>query len=253
MSKMRELQSRAGNPDLSHWKNNKLFSIAEAALLTCGIDPLDHSHNFENNLVADLQFKNVVNWRHAILLIRAFKEGICTHEIKSPCVLLNREDYQGNGYTESKEQSALGISDIGDICIFGTRIHRDNLHIWLNYNDYFEPIQPNTISAQNSTYPSHEPIQLNSIVSLPAPIYRTPALDAVQGVVNKFWVSYDPDGNQPPPKQIQVTEWIKANYPDIQAADICKYIDKICRHPDAKKGGNTKVNQQIKIKGVTTK
>ncbi|EPK1742577.1 hypothetical protein JHZ71_003526, partial [Acinetobacter baumannii] len=116
MSKMRELQSRAGNPDLSHWKNNKLFSIAEAALLTCGIDPLDHSHNFENNLVADLQFKNVVNWRHAILLIRAFKEGICTHEIKSPCVLLNREDYHGNGYTESKEQSALGISDIGDIC-----------------------------------------------------------------------------------------------------------------------------------------
>lgn len=50
MSKMRELQSRAGNPDLSHWKNNKLFSIAEAALLTCGIDPLDHNHNFENNL-----------------------------------------------------------------------------------------------------------------------------------------------------------------------------------------------------------
>ncbi|EXH01847.1 hypothetical protein J631_3717 [Acinetobacter baumannii 1271651] len=32
-----------------------------------------------------------------------------------------------------------------------------------------------------------------------------------------------------------------------------KYIDKICRHPEAKKGGNTKVNQQIKIKGVTTK
>ncbi|MER8284620.1 hypothetical protein ABS219_18630, partial [Acinetobacter baumannii] len=80
--------------------------------------------------------------------------------------------------------------------------------------------------------------------SLPAPIYRTPALDAVQGVVNKLWFRYDPDGNQPPPKQIQVTDCIKANYTDIQDADICKYIDKICRQPEAKKGGNTKVNQQ---------
>lgn len=113
MSKMRELQSRAGNPDLSHWKNNKLFSIAEAALLTCGIDPLDHNHNFENNLVADLQFKNVVNWRHAILLIRAFKEGICTHEIKSPSSVHSVKSLRHGHFVELEPDLQQAVTTVG--------------------------------------------------------------------------------------------------------------------------------------------
>lgn len=71
-------------------------------------------------------------------------------------------------------------------------------------------------------------------------LYTTPALEAVYGVIQEHWIDYDPDSNQPPPKQTTVTNWIKKHYPAVQAEDIRRYIDKICRHPKAKKGGNTK-------------
>ena len=72
-------------------------------------------------------------------------------------------------------------------------------------------------------------------------VYTTPALEAVYGVIKEYWSNYDPESNQPPPKQSTVTNWIKEHFPAVQAEDICKYIDKICRHPKAKRGGNIKV------------
>lgn len=70
-------------------------------------------------------------------------------------------------------------------------------------------------------------------------IYTTPALEALYGVIKEHWVNYDPD-NHTPPKQGTVADWIKDNYAEVQASDICIYIDKICRHPKAKRGGNIK-------------
>ena len=67
--------------------------------------------------------------------------------------------------------------------------------------------------------------------------YVTPALKCVQAVIKEFWYSYDPQGNQPPPKQETVIQWIKENHPEIEAEQIRKAIDKICRHPKAKAGG----------------
>ena len=69
----------------------------------------------------------------------------------------------------------------------------------------------------------------------------TPALKALCGVIKEHWINYDPNSDLPAPKQTTVTDWIKKNYPDIQADDMCRYIDKICRHPKAKRGGNVKL------------
>lgn len=69
--------------------------------------------------------------------------------------------------------------------------------------------------------------------------YTTPALEALRGVIVNFWIDFDPTRDIPP-KQITVIDWIKENYPEVQANDICTYIDKICRHKNAKRGGNTK-------------
>ena len=145
----------------------------------------------------------------------------------------------------------MSLEDVGSIIASETKIHRDELFKWLKKNGYFEQPKQNTIPVQQVSHQYPEPVQHNNVILLPEPTYTTPALDALYGVIEEFWKNYDPNNNQPPPKQSTVASWIKANYPDIQASDICTYIDKICRHPTAKKGGNTKLNQSNKMKDIT--
>lgn len=70
--------------------------------------------------------------------------------------------------------------------------------------------------------------------------YKTPALNALYGVINEFWKDYDVKSNMPAPKQDYVKKWISLEYPEIDTDYMQKAIDKICRHPDAKNGGNYK-------------
>ncbi|OTU63191.1 hypothetical protein CAT33_13695 [Acinetobacter baumannii] len=51
MATIRELYQNAGNPNLTHWKDIKILSIAEASLLTCAINPIDYEfdHNRANS------------------------------------------------------------------------------------------------------------------------------------------------------------------------------------------------------------
>lgn len=241
MATIRELYQNAGNPNLAHWKDIKLLSIAEASLLTCAINPIDYEFDHNNNIVFNLKCKKPINWLYCLMLMRALVEAIATQELKSPLIILERENEYGY-YDASIEQSRTGIDDISSMSYTKTRIHREELKEWLKKNGYFEIQQQNFINVQQPVYQEPAPIDYNNIILLPEPTYTTPALEAIQGVVHEFWISYDPDSNQPPPKQSTVTEWIKENHPNIQAADICKYIDKICRHPSAKNGGNRKLS-----------
>lgn len=239
MATLQELHKNRGNPDLSHWKTRKLLSVAEAALLTCGFDPLEFDHMADYPLCDDLKTKKPINWQHALMLINSIAEAVCTHEIKSPYVVL---EYPYDNDWRIEEQAKVSFSDEIYLRTTLTKIHRDELFKWLKKNGYFEIQQQNFINVQQPVYQEPAPIDYNNIILLPEPTYTTPALEAIQGVVHEFWISYDPDSNQPPPKQSTVTEWIKENHPNIQAADICKYIDKICRHPSAKNGGNRKLS-----------
>lgn len=94
------------------------------------------------------------------------------------------------------------------------------------------------LTAKNNEYSTIN----NNFVLLPESTYTTPPLEALHGVINEFWVNYNPNENQPPPKQDVVANWIMANYPDVQSKGLCIYIDKICRHPIARNGGNRKIN-----------
>lgn len=78
--------------------------------------------------------------------------------------------------------------------------------------------------------------------------YSTPALEAIKGVIIKYWVNYDPKFDVPP-KQTTVMDWIKDNYPEFKENDyVKKAIDRLCRHPTAKLGGNSKVESDSKKK-----
>lgn len=247
MATLQELHKNRGNPDLSHWKTRKMLSVAESALLTCGFDPLEFDHMADYPLCDDLRTKKPINWQHALMLINSITEAICTHEIKSPYVVLEYP-YQDDWRIE--EQAKISFSDEIFLRTTLTKIHRDELFKWLRKNCYFELPKQNTITIEDN-YTSYQQPPHSNMNLLPEPTYTTPPLEALHGVINEFWINYDPNKNQPPPKQDVVASWIMANYPDVQGKELCVYIDKICRHPTAKKGGNTKLNQPNKIKDIT--
>lgn len=253
MATLQELYRLKDDPDLTHWKTVKLFTLSEASLLTVGIDPLEYSHLSDDPLKDELRINRPINWQHALLLMRSLTESICTHEVKSPFINLERSDDYGNTWDFVEEQTKISIDNASEIVLTSTKIHRDELFKWLKKYGYFEPPQQNTITVetQSATYQQSESVQHNNMVLLPEPTYTTPPLEALHGVINEFWVNYDPDKNQPPPKQDVVASWIMANYPEVQGKELCIYIDKICRHPTAKKGGNTKLNPQNKTKDTT--
>lgn len=252
MATLKELHDLRGNPNFSHWNTVKLFSIAEASLLTAGLEPCEYNHLVDYELRQNLLHEKPINWQHALMLIRSLIEAVCTQEVKSPLIKVERSDYN-NVWIEVIEQAKISIDDTDDVLASGTKIHRDELHKWLKKNSYFE--QQLRIVAVDSVLEKTESISIDNqekeVLSLPEPIYTTPSLEALQGVINEFWIDYDPDKNQPTPKQDVVASWIMANYPDVQGKELCIYIDKICRHPTAKRGGNTKLKQQILIKDVT--
>lgn len=69
--------------------------------------------------------------------------------------------------------------------------------------------------------------------------YSTPALEAIK-VLSKFGYYYNPEIDIAP-KQSTVMDWIGNTYSEFSNNDYMKKsIDRICRHPHAKTGGNSK-------------
>lgn len=241
MTTLRELHHLRGNPDFSHWNTVKLFSIAEASLLTAGLEPCEYNHLHDYQLREKLISEKPINWQHSLMLIRSIIEAICTQEIKSPYIKIDRSDYN-NQWDEVVEQARVSLEDVGSIIAKETKIHRDELYKWLKKNGYLELTQQAEIQV-NQVQPYHqETTNQNDVILLPEPTYTTPALEAINGVIREFWISYDPDKKQPPPKQSVVKAWIAENHPKLDSDYIQTAIDKICRHPNARNGGNRKIN-----------
>lgn len=240
MATIKELYQNAGNPNLTHWKDVKLLSIAEASLLTCAINPIDYEFDSNNNIIFSLKSNKPINWMYCLTLMRALVEAISTQELKSPSIVLERENDFGN-YYETFEQSRVSIDDISSMSYLKTRIHRDELHRWLKKCGYVE-LTPRTKNHINDVqYYQQEIIVNNDVLLLPEPTYTTPALEVVQKVIKEFWEDFDPSKGLPPPKQEYVKQWIADNHPQIESDVLRVAIDKICRHPEAKSGGCKKI------------
>ena len=242
MTTLRELHHLRGNPDFSHWNTVKLFSIAEASLLTAGLEPCEYNHLHDYQLREKLISEKPINWQHSLMLIRSIIEAICTQEIKSPYIKIDRSDYN-NQWDEVVEQARVSLEDVGSIIANETKIHRDELYKWLKKNGYLEPHLQNAIivESQPVIYKQHESVQQNNVGLLPEPTYTTPLLEIVDAVIDRFWSGYKPDENMVFEKQLEIERWIKETYPDIANPYIAKAIDRICRHPTAKLGGNKKI------------
>lgn len=240
MATIRELYQNAGNPNLTHWKDIKILSIAEASLLTCAINPIEYEFDQNNNIVFQLKHIKPINWTNCLMLMRALVEAISTQELKSPLIILERENDYGY-YSENVEQSRIGIDDISTMSYTKTRIHREELHKWLKKCGYFELTQRTEIQINHVQNYQQEIIVKNDVHLLPEPTYTTPALEVVQKVIKEFWEDFDPNNGLPPPKQEYVKQWIADNHPQIDSDVLRVAIDKICRHPNAKSGGYKKI------------
>ncbi|WP_407411652.1 hypothetical protein [Acinetobacter sp.] len=237
-----ELYARADYPDLAHWKDMPLFSIAQLGLLTVGIDPLLYEDLEGADLITILKHDQPVNWKNAIMIFRCLQQDICVGNIN--CQIVNiHYYYECTGLSFRRiNQIDLKPDDCDLINIYETKISRAESRAWLKRNGYLEnPIK----QYQEEGVEKLTSLQEARLSSVLHSTYTTPALNALKGVIQEFWSSYDPDNNQPYPKQSVVETWIKENYPEIKANDICKYIDKICRHPKAKKGGNTRILNKV--------
>lgn len=67
--------------------------------------------------------------------------------------------------------------------------------------------------------------------------YTTPAMQAMNAVINEFWIDYTPD--KIPPKQENVINWIMENYGFSRNLSLA--IEQVARPESAKTGGNKAV------------
>ncbi|MCK6051897.1 hypothetical protein [Moraxella osloensis] len=67
--------------------------------------------------------------------------------------------------------------------------------------------------------------------------YTTPAMQAMNAVINEFWIEYTPD--KIPPKQENVINWIMENYGFSRNLSLA--IEQVARPDSAKTGGNKAV------------
>lgn len=67
---------------------------------------------------------------------------------------------------------------------------------------------------------------------IPNAKYTTDAMEALNAVVDKYWLDYDPKQKNAT-KQHTIKEFVKENYPMITDS-MALWIDKIARHPSAK-------------------
>lgn len=67
---------------------------------------------------------------------------------------------------------------------------------------------------------------------IPSVKYTTDAIEALNAVVDKYWLDYDPKQKNAT-KQYTIKDFVKKNYPMITDS-MALWIDRIARHPSAK-------------------
>lgn len=107
----------------------------------------------------------------------------------------------------------------------GIEVKRDDLLFDLEQLDSIAP-------AGNTQSQAGEPKALPVIGE-----YTTPAMQAMDAVINEFWIEYTPD--KIPPKQENVINWIMENYGFSRNLSLA--IEQVARPESAKTGGNKAV------------
>lgn len=230
MATIRELHGRNNNPDLRHWKSRKFYSIFDAAMLTCGIDPLIFGGLPQDDILDLLRTETPVNWKWVLMIVKSMAEGICTGDIKSQEIHVNKSNYNDE-WTEKREQTDLNLSDSRGINYVLTMISRKEHFNFLLKEGFLDGNQPAIQQHQQE-------IKSVEVLALPAPKYTTPAMECLYEVSESFWAVYDPEGKEPPPKREMIRAWLRENGHKwgVTTGRMIDAIDLIARHPSVRSG-----------------
>lgn len=243
---------------LSSILNKEEFSALEAACLMTGDNPQALELLKENNL-ENYQKHYPENEKALNLILRAIEMNVL--EVKDNLIdeLLLKEFLVTRGYIiENFNRTSYEGTHVmyTPLMRLGNHEPRPKPEVldfskmedplseinYLRFKVAKQRIEIEKLSFLSSTVSGTKGTQVNTISTQVNPNqYLTPALKAITGVIQEFWLKYNPETDIAP-KQSTVMAWIGDNYPEFINNDYMKKcIDKICRHPNAKTGGNSKI------------
>jgi hypothetical protein len=237
MGKLKILHSKVGNPDLKHWAETKTFTLAEAAMLTIGADPLDMRPNQPWNWIDHLR-EFSPNWKDALMISRAMKEAICDGSMVAIKISV---EWENERYSQYVNQESLDLHDWRWIVDTETSITRKALMDWYKKNDYLEQ------NKHRELQPSATTVLLEQQYLLPRRTYTTPPLEVVDELVTK-WKTYNPEDPYAIPPSQDVTypiikDLLKEKTGEEPSQRTIEAVDIVTRHPKARLGGNKKTRK----------
>lgn len=243
---IKQLHNDAFNPDLSHWSIHSVYSLLNAALLSAAIDPLNYDFYEDDDVISSIRKSKPINWQWAVSILIGLKQSVCLGELTAKKIVIKQSEYNGDISLSEMRQEDLTVDSIEYVCIFRTIITKQALITWYKekgfiQNNRFHDIRllekPRIINNSNMLQPVSQSL-------LPAPRYKTPAIECMEEVIKQFWSTYDPeDNNMKPPTQIEILTWLEkqGHKYGVTSENMRKAIDSIARHPKAKVGGKTKL------------
>ena len=204
-------------PDLTHWKHVKEFSLNEAALLLCGIDPLDYD-------MKAIHRKATSRWKLAIGMLRAIKSSIRQGSLAVQVAITY--DYNG----QSMECSPTSYENILDDDL--TIITRASLLGWIEREkiDYVRPT-----SAKKINPSSLHPVKDEKPKQLLKTYHRSRGIDLIEIVDQQFYSSYDPENKDTAPRKEEVVNYL--NQKHGASKNLASAVDVVMRPDEVKSKG----------------
>ncbi|MTD33450.1 hypothetical protein [Paludibacterium denitrificans] len=207
MSKIKQLHSRVGNPDLSHWNDRKTFALYEAAMLTVGIDPLEIDPADWLNYI---RRRKHPNWKHAAMVLRAMCEAIC----EGSMVVIKVYIWEGqfDEYAQPVDADSLELSDAGRIATIETLITRKALLDWYLKNGYAERKQNVSIPQKQAPKSSSAVLENDRQQSTPLLIenkIRGCTGEKIYRAISQFPDEFPSYSENPPPLDKKIRPWLQ--------------------------------------------
>lgn len=243
-------------PFLEQMLRNEYFSPIEAACLMSQDDPDVIELLYENkNQKYILNYPK--NYNALTLILRAIEMGILDTVSSTQISKLTLAEFLvTRGYIIENFNTMHYQGRYGPYRVsFGGKKVRDKPKVlnfaivedplseinYLRFKVAKQNIELEQLKLLSNTISRTEEVQVDNMINPMEPNqYSTPALEAIKGVIQKFWIYYNPEIDIAP-KQSTVMDWIGNTYSEFSNNDYMKKsIDRICRHPHAKTGGNSK-------------
>jgi len=232
MKTIREIFNKSDRPDLSGWRIQELYTIEEVSLLCASIDP----DTYPSVKIADAG--GAINACEAIIfrrsLIDAAKCGRISLVEANIAVYDEVQIRPGEfDYVEEMPIDPSKITAAMDVSSSSTLRLEEIIKWAAHYKLELVDDHPNS------------PFDLSSWGGVKRPEYRTPALDMLYLLIDKFWADFSDAKPASETKKLICTQWMEKESEEKGfglSKNFIDAIDSIARHPNRRGRGSAKIN-----------